>query len=479
MSVSLAAAPQFQYDARMHEATSLSRYKPILFWDAPFRRQFLNLALPMAAQYVISSSMHLLDNVMVGRVGEIEMAAVVQANLVTFVFQLTLFGLTSGAAAFAAQAWGKRDVRRIHEVMGLTLVFGIAFVLLFGSVSLFAPRLVLRHLLTDDRAIALGCQYLRISAAGYVLEMLVEIHGSFQKCTEKARLSFIGVSAAVLTNTLLNYLLIFGRLGLPRMGVLGAALATLIANGVSAVIVVGGGYRMAYVAAPRFRDLLPRTKGLLRQFVRVAGVVVANECFWAIGVSLYSLVYGKMGEGAVAAYSIAKTFEQFSASVVRAITMAASVLVGAKVGAGDNPGATLVAKRLIFALLVCAGLAGVLLATAGGVVAGVFNISEAAKRDAVRLIRVIACYMPLGMLNGMLVVGVMRAGGDTTSAMLVDTLPVWLVGAPMAFLALALRLPVMWVCVFSRTENLVKLVFGARRFASGKWMRNLNAAGIR
>jgi Na+-driven multidrug efflux pump len=220
-------------------------------WERSFTREMLNVAVPIAVHSMFMALLHIIDNVMIGQLGEVELAAVTQANRVTFLFQLTLFGLYGGTATFIAQFWGKRDLKGIHATMGLALCASLLLAFCFVIPCVLFPAPLMRLLLGDETAVAVATQYLPIIAVGYLTMSVSECYHTVQKSTEQARLPMLAGIAALVTNTFLNYCFIFGNFGFPRLGARGGALATVIAGFVDLLIVVIGGYALHFATAAR------------------------------------------------------------------------------------------------------------------------------------------------------------------------------------------------------------------------------------
>ncbi|MEG0766129.1 MAG: MATE family efflux transporter, partial [Clostridia bacterium] len=224
-------------------------------WESSLVASFFQLAIPIVIQSLVMASLHIIDNVMIGQLGEMEMAAVTQANRLTFLFQLTIFGLSGATSTFVSQYWGKRDIGSIRQVQGLSLIVSGAIAILFMVLSIGFPLFVMRKFLREAPAIAMGAQYLQIVGVGYLFQALTQTYATVQKSTEQPRLPMIASIIAILTNTVLNYAFIFGRLGAPRLGIQGGAMATTIATGVEFLIVCLYGYRKKLASAAKLREL--------------------------------------------------------------------------------------------------------------------------------------------------------------------------------------------------------------------------------
>ncbi len=446
----------------------------ILPWERSFSRELLRVAIPIVIQSLFTALLHIVDNIMIGQLGEIELAAVTQANRVTFLFQLVIFGLSGGTATYVAQFWGKRDIKGIRSVMGLSLCLSLVSALLFFVPCTLFPEAIMRLLLKDEAAVRAAAEYLPVIAVGYLFIAIAQCFGTVQKSTEQTRLPMVGGIAAIMVNTALNYCLIFGNFGFPRLGVRGGAIATVIAILVEMSMVIGFGYVYKFATAAKLSELIPRSLAFAKKYLSVAMPVIINEGLWSLGMVMFSVVYGRMGTGTVAAVSIFTTVEQVALATMRGLTNGAAVLIGKRIGAGDEKDAYRTARRLLFAGVPSGMFSGLVLLLVSVPLTSVFNVSPEVLADAKTMVRICACVIWMHQIAGLLIVGVMRAGGDVTMSLYMDVGPTWLIGVPVvAICGLVLKLPLPFVYLAAQSETLVKVFLGLWRFRSGKWIHNL------
>lgn len=443
-------------------------------WERAFTRETLNIALPIVIQTAFMASMHIIDNIMIGQLGELELASVTQANRVTFLFQLVIFGLVSGTSTLVAQFWGKRDVKGIHAVLGIAICLSLVGALLFIVPAQLIPQAIMGLLLTDQAAIQTAAGYLGIVSIGYLGTALSQCFATVQKSTEQARLPMFAEIIGLATNTVLNYCLIFGRFGFPRMGVRGGALATVIAIFVTLFIVIIMGYRLRLATAAPIKSLIPRSWPFARRYLSVALPVIFNEGLWSLAMVMYSVVYGRMGTATVAAVSIFNTVEQVALATTRGLTNACAVMVGKRIGAGEERNAYHVAKRMLYMAIPVSAVAGILLMFLSGPLVSLFNVTPSVAANARTLIRIAAVMIWAVQLGSLLVVGILRSGGDVRMSLYLDAGTAWLIGVPIVALSgLALGLDIRYVFILSYVEAIIKIGLGLLRFRSGKWIHNL------
>ena len=456
----------------------MSRAKRPGFWDAHFFREFVTLSVPIILSNLMGASLHIVDNIMVGSLGEVELASVAQANQMAFIVRITLFGVSSGCAIFAAQHWGKQDIPGVRRAMGISILSALVMCGIASFWATIMPDSFMRIYSPDPAVIALGTDYLRIVGPTFLFTGVSAIYNAANRSTERVRINMVASVVSIAINTFLNWCLIFGNLGFARMGVRGAALATAIAAGCEAVIQIGWTYLRRYPAAARLRELLPGSAKFVAAYYKVAVPVLLNEGFWAVGTSMYAAIYGRMSTQSVAAMNVFGTVEQLILAAVFGTMNAASVMVGKRIGAGKIEEAVDYAKRMLATGVALALAMGAVLLLIRQPVLTLFNISPAAKEAAAQVMLVSALVLSMRAFNAVNIVGVLRAGGDAVFSMLLDGGAVWVIGIPMAFLGgLVLKLPLPFVFLMIQMEELAKVVLGMARFRSRKWINSLVREG--
>lgn len=451
---------------------------PVFRWERSFSRSVVRLAVPIMVQSLVVALMHVVDNVMIGQLGETALAGVSQANRVSFLFQLSIFGVVSGASVFTAQFWGNRDLKSIRHVLGLGMLLAMIIAAVFAVPAILIPETVLSILIKDPAAQAMGAQYLRIVGVGYFVQALSLLYGSVMKSTEKVRLPMTASIVAISLNTGLNYLLIFGKLFFPKLGAEGAAIATLIGSVVELLILLIVGYKKNYATAARPKELRIPGLDFVKKYLRVVIPVLLNESFWSLGVVLYSVAYGRMGDGSsvVAAISIYNNVEQIASVVLRGITNASAVMIGMCIGSGDNKNATLYAKRFLFGSAMVGLFAGILVLVIADPVLSIYrgSMNESTLNVAKTLMMYYASFLWMKSMCTQVIVGMLRPGGDVVFSMLLDVLPVWLLGVPLVFFTgVYLGWPLEVVYPLTLIEEAAKTAIGLYRMKTGKWIHNL------
>lgn len=458
--------------------------------DKVFLGKALRIALPVAMQGMLNTVVNLVDTMMIGALGATAIAAVGLANKVFFVFSLLIFGITSGSGILAAQYWGNRDVKNIRKVLGLALLLGIGGALLFAVPSIVRPELVMRIFTPSAETIRVGAAYLVIAALSYPFTAFTNIYVAMLRAVGQVKLPVLTSCMAIVINIVLNFLLIFpartvtigaetGRTVFiwgAGLGVAGAALATLMARVAETLVLLFVVYLRKFPIACGPRAMFGYTGAFLRQFIGTCSPVIANEFMWGLGVTIYSLAYGRMGDKAVAAITIATTIQDIVVVLFQGLSAATAVILGHELGAGKLKRAETYATYFLilqflvtlFSMAVCTGIRGPILS--------IYQVSREVSADAARCILVFVLFMPAKMFNYVNVVGVLRSGGDTRMCLFLDTSGVWFIGIPLAFLGgLYFKFPIYIVYGMVMLEEVYKMILGYWRYRQKKWLRNLAA----
>lgn len=440
-----------------------------------FLPNLLRLALPIALQTLMMTALTLADTFMVGQLGEIQIGAIALGNQIFFLLMLFQFGVGSGAMVFASQFWGRGDVDGVRRALGAALTFGAGGAAFFTAAAIAAPDVLLSAFTTDGRLIEAGRPYLRIVSASYVVTAMSMAYTHALRSVGDTRLPMIAAGISIALNVIGNYALIFGVGGLPALGVTGAAIATAVARLVELVIIVGVVYSRRGPVAGRLRQLFDWRSGFLRRFVRRAAPVVANELLWATGFTMYTVVFGRMGTGFLAAYNVADTVSRLLLVIFIATAQASAVLIGNEIGAGRTRDALRIGSTIMTHVPLVALVVGALgFFVAAPLVPELFEISPEVRLIVRDFLRLFSILMLVKTVNLHIIVGILRGGADTTYGLLIDILPLWLIGVPAAMITgLAFGLPAPIVYLALNAEELTRLVLGWRRVRSGRWVHEL------
>ena len=449
-----------------------------------FYKRVLAVMLPIVIQQGITNFVGLLDNIMVGQVGTEQMSGVAITNQLLFIFQLCIFGCLSGAGIFCAQYFGKGDQEKLQSVFRYKLI-STALITVLSMVVFWVFRDPLIRLFLNDTGtggdleatLAYGKEYLKIMLVGVIPFAVVQLYSSTMRETGETVIPMIASTAAVLINMVLNYVLIFGHFGAPRMGVAGAALATTVSRFAELGLIL--------VFAWRKREKFPYLRGIYRTLrvplpmvkeITVKGMpLLLNELMWALGTTMIVQCYSVRGLTAVAAYNISSTVYNFFSMAVMAMGTAISILVGQELGAGEFEQAVDTNRKMIaFGAMLCLA-AAVLLAVAAPYFPRIYNTTEEIRALAKRLLWLDAAFLTArGLYNSCYFT--LRSGGKTMLTFIFDSVSMWVINLPVALvLAHLTALPLVYMYLVIQCVDALKTVVGLFLVKKGIWINNLAA----
>ena len=453
----------------MHKALKL--YSSI---DRKFLGNMLKIALPIMIQNLITSSLNMADTIMVGKLGEVEIAAVGIANQYFFFFSMILFGLCGGCSVFISQYWGKKDFTNIKRMLGLGLVSVLLVSIIFMAVGFINPGKIISLFNKDSTVIDLGGKYLFIVLFSYIFTAVTFIYSYSLRSIGNTVAPLIVNIAALLCNVFFNYVLIFGKFGAPALGVEGAAIATLIARVVEAIILVFLIYKDNGVFAANLTELKDINTIFFRKSFKIILPVLLNDVFWAMASLIYSVVYGRMGTGATAAVQICNTVSNMFMVVTFGMASASAIMVGNSIGEGKEDQTIDYAKKFMVISLFLSIILGVILALTSPLILDLFNVSNEVKSSTLIMLYIVSFIFIVRFLGMVIIVGILRGAGDAKSALIIEGSTMWFIGVPLTIMgAFLFKLPVHLVYALAIIEEVAKFILGLMRLKSRKWINNI------
>lgn len=445
------------------------------FEDRRFLRVAASIAVPVTLQQVLSTVTNMVDTMMIGSLGTATISAVGLSNKFFFVFALMIFGVFSGMGLLMAQFFGNQDFFHIRKTFGLGVIIDLTAGILFMLAAQLRPDFIL-HLFTDSaEATEIGIRYIRIASISYPIFGLISIMSGMLRSTRQVNTPVKTSVAAILVNIFLNYTLIFGHFGFEPMGVEGAAIATVIARATECLLLIYFCFVKGEILKGKLSDFVGWSSGFLKNFVSHSLPVILNEMVWGLGTTLYFVAYGHIGDEAVAAMTINATVTDIIMTVGNGLSSAASVLLGNELGAGHLKKADDYSQKIIL-LGILAGFAGMLIMfPLRGPILSLYNVPDSVRHDAALCMATYFLILPVIFENLIIIVGILRAGGDTRMCFLIDTAGVWFIAVPLAFLgALVWHLPIYAIYGCVLLEEVFKGITGFLRYRQKKWLNNLS-----
>ncbi len=445
-----------------------------------FMKAFMSILLPIAAQNLISSTLSVIDSFMVGMLGETELAAVTMANTPFFVVTIVIFGIQSGCGVLIAQYWGKQDEKTISRVAGVGIYFSLVVSVAVTVVALFNAEWLVSLVSNNSELYEAGAAYARIVAASYIFNGVTGVLINTYRCAGDTSPGLYIYGFSTVLNTFLNWVLIFGKLGAPAMGVSGAALATTISRAMELIITIVVLSRRKSLKLDLHYVFRPGMV-ITKDFFKYGSFVVLNETLWSLGYSMYSVILGHMsGSTAIlAAYTIAGNVDRLLQVVTFACSNAAAIMVGNEVGKKDMDNAYSTASAINGISVFLGIVAGLLLlvlrlTVMEPLVYPLFDLSADAAAIANTMLLIMVIASPAKAFNTTNVVGVLRGGGDVRFAAVLDVCVMYFLSVPLAALSgLVWNWGITAVYICLNGEEILKMVFGIPRFLSKKWIRNV------
>ncbi len=432
-----------------------------------------SLSLPLALQNIFQTAVSSADVIMVGNVSQDALSAVSLAGQIQFVLNLIFVGLTLGTSVLAAQYWGKGDGDAVERILGLALKTGMLIAGVFTGFACLFPGLLMRAFTGDEILIGHGVRYLRMVGVSYLFMAFSSVYQSVMKAAGKVRKSTLIASSALILNVLLNALFLFGWLGVPRMGVVGVALGTLLARLVELVWCIaeslsGGGIRIC----PGYMNF--RDRELVKDFWKYALPITLNGLSWGSAFAMYSVIMGHLGSDVVAANSLASVARNFAMVGCGGLAGGGGIYLGTLMGKGELDEAKKAAPLIVRMTLLLAVVGGLLILAASPFMRLTADLSPAAEKYLLVMLWINSYYVVGKALNCVANNGIFCAGGDTRFGLICDTIDMWFFAVPLGFIcAFVLHLPPMAVYFVICLDEFVKLPFVYRRYKSYKWLRNI------
>ncbi len=441
-------------------------------FDRSFWSVALPLIIPIALQNLLMTSFRLVDTLMVGRLGDVSIAAVGLAGWASFFVELLAFGMSSGAAVFVAQYHGANNKEGILRTYGMMLLFMVPLGLVFTlGVGLY-PSFVMGLFTEDPALIAEGVKYLQFACVSYLSLTINLAISTMLRCTEQVKIPMVTSGIAAGLNAVLNYIFIFGAFGLPAMGVAGAGLATAISSLINPILMLIISYVKKTIVIAPLKQIFA-VKGFFKPFWSRALSVLLNEFFWSISILIVNMVFGRMGTDKYAALTVERTIEGLVFVFFVGLCNACNILVGKSIGAGDHEQGILYSRRFMVLTPIIGVLAGLVIVALRYPLIGLFDLSEAAKQTARTLLVIFSIDAVVRYIPYVEVVGIFRAGGDTRMGLIVDFVCHYAFITPAVVLAgLVWKLPfITTYIIMLAVDDISKLIITIPYYRTMRWIK--------
>lgn len=452
-------------------------FRKMIVKDTGFYKSVAAVALPIAMQSLITVGINMMDTIMVGRVGEIELSSVSLANTFIQIYHILCMGLSMGASVMVARFFGmknKLDMKKSVAIMfRLTLLIATFFVI----ATLLMPERIMQIYTSEEPIIEKGVEYLRWSVITYYLLGLSLTSTIVLRAVGKERVPLYTSIAAFFINVGANYIFIFGHLGVPRMGVAGAAVGTLIARLFEFMVICGYLFLKDEAIGFRPKDLFIKTSDLLMEYVKISIPVLISDGILALGNNSVAMIIGRIGGEFVAANAVTAVTQQMSSVLTQGFSQAGAIITGQVLGEGDREKAQAQGYAFLGIGFIMGVLSAVVILLIREPVLRSYHLSESTAAIARQLMNSISIIILFQATNSIMTKGVLRGGGDTKVLMVADNVFLWIASLPLGMLAaFVLHLPAFWIYFCLKSDQVLKAIWCVYRINSGKWIKKIRSS---
>ncbi|MBU1144491.1 MAG: MATE family efflux transporter [Firmicutes bacterium] len=438
-----------------------------------YLKYILAIALPVSIQSLFQSSLSVIDQIMVGSLGETSISAVGLGGKYPSVFFFTLASISVGAAILISQFRGKSDKINVSKAFTLCIKWGLMLTSIFFIVAFFFSTSIMSIYTFDSSVISIGSQYLKILTIGFFPGFLTIMLSTLLRNTGKAKQPMVASIVSVIINTLLNYILIFGHLGLPALGVAGAAIATTITRFIEFFVVLF--FFIVHQAKDEYKINFKIRSEFA--FMKTAFLIILplflSEFLWSVGENVYSIIYGHIGTSEMAAMTLITPVVMLSIGLFFGIYQSTSILVGNQLGKKDYDMAYFLGKKSMKIGLVGTTIIGLFVISFSKLYPQLFLVSDSTKQTTTLLLIAFAVVLWIKVSN-MVLGGILKSGGKTKYVFYMDLLGTWFIGVPLGLIASSVfRFPIVLVYLIIAFEELVRLIIGLKLFKSKIWIQSI------
>lgn len=442
--------------------------------DKGFYRSFFSMAGIIALQNLITYAVNLADNVMIGRYSQDALSGVAIVNQIQFLLQMALIGIGNGIVVLGAQYWGKKQTDPIRRVTSIGMFLGLVVSTAMMVIVYIFPGPVLSILTNEPAVIAEGVKYIKIICFSYVLFGITQIFLASLRTAETVHIGFFVTLTALFVNVILNYGLIYGRLGFPEMGVEGAALATLIARAVEFLIVTVYALCLDKKICWKPREILHLDKSLFRDYIRIGLPLILSNTLWGLATSIQTAILGRLGSDTIAANSIATTIFQVVSVLVYGSANASSVVIGKTVGEGDVSRVKAYSKTLQILYLIIGISSGTVLFFSQDFIVSLYTITPETEILTRQFITILSISIVGTAYQVACLTGIVTGGGDTRFVLINDLIHQWLIVIPTAFLtAFVFHTPIWITFLCLKSDQILKCFVAVFKVNRYRWIRVL------
>lgn len=438
-----------------------------------FRQELLQIAIPVTLQCLMQSSFSVVDQIMTGQLGSLSIAGIGLGGKFASIYSVMIAAVASVTGIMIAQYIGKKDEAEVGRSFCTNLIVSLILVLIFTLLSIMMPYQILGLYTNDNATIQGGVVYLRIYALSFLPVAITSIFSAYFRCVRAAKVPLYASIFASVANTVLNYILIFGKAGFPAMGVKGAAWASVIAQLLGCILTLILFFLLYKRNAWKIPFEIKMDKIHMKQYLVILMPLLLCEFFWSLGENVYASIYGHVGTKAFAAMTLTNPLQALVIGALSGVSQAAGVMIGKRLGANDTECAYRDAKKLMYSGLACSILLSILVIVFSKYYVFIFHV-ENDVRLMTRYVLVAYAFVAPVKVQNMILGGILRSGGKTTLVMVIDMIGTWIFGVPLGLpAAFVFHLPIAAVYFVLSMEECVRVIISLVVFRKKKWMQTL------
>lgn len=439
-----------------------------------FFQSVCNIAIPVTLQAMLQNSFTMIDQVMIGQLGSVSIAAIGLAGKFSSIFNFLVSAVAAVAGIMIAQYMGKKDGKEVNRSLSVNLVVALGLAVLFMVFCLFGANPIMSLYTKDEATKQVAAAYLRIMGGTFLPLSLASLFATQLRCMEKATLPLYGSIAAALVNTGLNYVLIFGKFSFPALGVEGAAIATVISQIANFFIIFLGFLYYDKKAENRYHFALDLESSKIRQYIHMLLPLLLTESLWCLGENVYTIIYGHIGTLDCAAMTLTNPIQGLIIGALSGLSQAAGILIGKTLGEKEFDKAYEDAKKLLWYGFVSSVVLSVILILCSKWYVSIYQVEDVVKEIGRKLLFVFALMAPVKVQNMIVGSGIIRSGGKTKYLMWIDIIGTWGFRVPLGLLtAFVFHMSIPWVYFILSLEECVRLLIAYTVFRKKIWIQSL------
>jgi len=442
--------------------------------DKKFFQMVCNLAIPVALQSMLQASFSIVDQIMIGQLGSVAVAGVGLAGKFSSIYSVLVSAIGAVAGIMLSQYMGQENKNEVRRSFRVNFILTLGLAAVFTVLCVVFPNQIMGLYTTEIQTRQVAGEYLYLIASSYFMIAGVTMFSVMFRCMEKATLPLVASIVAACLNTVLNYMLIFGKFGFLELGAKGAAIATIISQAANLLImtVLFVRHRSCWAVEEKERKMPPF---LWKQYGEMLVPILICELAWSLGENVYAIIYGRLGTDACAAMTLINPVQSLMIGALCGLSQAASVIIGKMLGNQEYDKAYESAKKLVWYGFVGSFILSVLIILTSFAYVNIYQVEETVKLLTKQILFAYALVAPFKVLNMILGGGIIRSGGKTKYVMVIDMIGTWMFGVPLGFWsAFVLELSIPYVYFILSLEECVRFAISVVVLRKRTWMRSLD-----